>query len=137
MTHTATAKMSVTRKRRAAGIAAAVCAFVTLAPETSIAGGVWIEPTYITRIGLDPSGNAYIQVTPSTPNPIAGYAAPACATNTGWQAAFNATTPAGQAFLSMAISARLARAPVRLVGSGVCNVHPQVETISYLDILQP
>jgi hypothetical protein len=127
--------LSKLRKKRAASIALVVCGFLGVAPQVASAGGVWIEPTYITRIGLDPSGNAYVQVTPSTPNAVAGYAVPACAVNTGWQAVFNATTPAGQAFLSMAMSARLARTPVRLIGSGVCTVHPQVETISYLDIL--
>jgi hypothetical protein len=123
------------RKKRAASIAFVVCGSCGVAPQIASAGGVWIEPTYIMRSGLDPIGNAYVQVTPSTPNAVAGYTVPACAVNAGWQTAFNATTPAGQAFLSMAMSARLARTPVRLIGSGVCTVHPQVETISYLDIL--
>jgi hypothetical protein len=127
--------LSKRHKKRAASIALVVCGVLELAPMSSIAGGVWIEPTYITRIGLDPGGLAFVQVSPKIPNTVAGYAAPACAVNADWQGVFNAATPTGQAFLSMAISARLARTPVRLIGTGACSLHGQVETLGYLDIL--
>ena len=121
------------RKKRAASIAFVICGFSGVAPQVATATGIWVEPTFITRIGLNPSGIAFLQVSPKIP--IAGNVAPACVVNTDWQGAFDATTPAGQAFLSMAMSARLARTPVRLIGSGACTVHGQVETLSYLDIL--
>jgi hypothetical protein len=74
---------------------------------------------------------------PATPISHPSYPNPACATGspTGWQAIFNGTTPAGQAMLSVALSAKLSRTPVRIVSNGTCAIHPNIEGVSYIDIL--
>jgi hypothetical protein len=95
------------------------------------------EPVIITRISIDASGNAYLMVSPPTPVVHPSVPPAVCGANspTGWQAVFNSSTPAGQAMLSLALSAKLSRTPVRIVGNGVCVIHGNIEGVSYLDIL--
>lgn len=96
------------------------------------AAGLW-EPATITRISVNAGGVAFIRLDPRASN--AGHVKAACSTNGFWEAAFDASTPAGQAMLSLALSAKLSKAPVRVVGSGTCPAFASVEGISFLDIL--
>lgn len=100
-------------------------------------GNSLYEPVLITRISIDASGNAYLMTSPNVPDNHPSYPTPACAVGnpTGYQAIFSAQTPGGQAMLSVALSARLSKTPVRIVSNGVCTFHPNIEGISYLDIL--
>ncbi len=101
-------------------------------PMPASAAGLW-EPATITRISVSSGGIAFLRVAPSASN--AGHVKAACSTNGLWQVAFDASTPAGQAMLSLALSAHLSKKPVRVVGSGTCSANAGVEGVSYLDIL--
>ncbi len=90
------------------------------------AAGLW-EPATITRISVSAGGIAFLRLDPSASN--AGHVKAACSTNGLWQVAFDATTPAGQAMLSLALSAKLSKHSVRVVGSGACSANPGVEGI--------
>lgn len=103
-----------------------------LAPLPVKASGFW-EPVTITRISVNSTGVAFIRVDPRASN--AGYVKAACSTNGFWEVAFDASTPAGQAMLSLALSAKLSKNPVRIVGSGTCPAFASVEGVSYFDIL--
>lgn len=96
------------------------------------AAGLW-EPATIKRISVDANGIAFLELDPGAPN--AGHVKAACSINGFWEAAFDATTPAGQALLSLALSANLSKKPVRVVGSGTCPAFGSIEGVSYLDIL--
>ncbi|GAA0464059.1 hypothetical protein GCM10009096_00650 [Parasphingorhabdus litoris] len=106
-------------------------AVLTLATPAT-AAGLW-EPATITRISVNSVGVAFLELDPGAPN--TGYAKAACSNNGLWEVAFDASTPAGQAMLSLALSAHLAKKPVRVVGSGTCSANAGVEGIFYLDIL--
>lgn len=101
-------------------------------PMPASAAGLW-EPATITRISVSAGGIAFLRLDPSAPN--AGHVKAACSTNGLWQVAFDASTPAGQAMLSLALSANLSKKPVRVVGSGTCPANAGVEGISFFDIL--
>ena len=98
-----------------------------LSTTPACAGGYW-EPVTIAEVRTDSDGLAYISVTPPAARTnVSGFTVAACSTNGQYQLVFSVTTPAGQAMLSTALSAKLARAPVRVVGSGTCLLHPAIE----------
>ncbi|MEP2103958.1 MAG: hypothetical protein ABJP02_17665 [Parasphingorhabdus sp.] len=101
-------------------------------PMPASAAGLW-EPATITRISVNSGGTAFLRLDPISTN--VGYVKAGCSTNGLWQVAFDASTPAGQAMLSLALSAHLSKKPVRVVGSGTCPANAGVEGISFFDIL--
>lgn len=101
-------------------------------PMPAKAAGLW-EPATITRISLRVDGVTFIRVDLRTSN--AGHVKAACSINGYWDVAFDASTAAGQAMLSLALSAKLSKHPVRVTGSGTCPAYPSIEGISFLEIL--
>jgi hypothetical protein len=115
-------------------------AFLILLNGSPAAAEMYYEPAVITRIAVDSNNVAFIRLEPvsGASGPLtsaAGHAVATCSTHGYWQATFNVSTASGQAMLAVALSARLARLPVRVVGANGCPYHPQVEGIYVLDIL--
>ncbi len=101
-------------------------------PVPANAAGLW-DPATITRISVSAGGVAFINVEPGASK--AGHVKAACSVNGFWEVAFDATTPTGQAMLSLAVSAKLSKSPVRITGSGTCPAWGSVEGIAWIDIL--
>ena len=90
-----------------------------------------VEPVKITRIANNSEGSTFLRV--SQRAPYSG--SPSCAVaGSGWDFTFNASTPAGQAMLSVALSAYLNDKSIRVVGTGTCA--SSTETLYVVDILE-
>lgn len=90
-----------------------------------------VEPVKITRIANNSEGNTFLRV--SQRAPYSG--SPSCAVaGSGWDFTFNASTSAGQAMLSVALSAYLNGKSIRVVGTGTCA--SSTEMLYVVDILE-
>ncbi|MEO9600701.1 hypothetical protein [Parasphingorhabdus sp.] len=101
-------------------------------PSVANAAGHW-NPVVVERVGLNQHGTAFITVDTSTST--ATSTPPACSTNGYWHVAFDAKTATGQALLSMAISAKLSKNPVRLIGNNICDAYSTIEGVNVLDLI--
>jgi hypothetical protein len=115
-------------------------AALVLMHSSAASAGMYYEPAVITRVAVDNNNIAFIRLEPVLPasGPLtsaAGWPVATCSTQGYWQATFNVSTASGQAMLALALSARLAHSPVRVVGGIGCPYHSQIEGITVLDIL--
>lgn len=98
----------------------------TMAPASAQS---YVEPVRIARLAVDNQGIAFMQL--STRPPYTGR--PACATSTGWDFIFPASTEIGQTLLSMALTSRMNQPLLRIVGTGTCLQN--IELVAVIDIL--
>lgn len=89
----------------------------------------YVEPVKITRIANDSEGYPFLRVSQRAPYP----GSPSCTGPASWDFIFNASTPAGQAMLSVALSAYLNNKSLRIVGLGSCI--NSIESVNVVDIL--
>lgn len=88
-----------------------------------------VEPVRIARLAVDKQGVAFMQL--STRPPYTGR--PVCATSTGWDFIFVASTDVGQTLLSMALTSKMNQPLLRIVGTGTCLQN--IELVEVIDIL--
>ncbi len=98
---------------------------------TSFAGNMVGTVTGLKNAAASTSKVIYIKVAPA----LNGDNGAACATHITWDFAFDVTTNLGNSILSMALVSYSTGKPVQVNGTGVCDLHGQVETLDSI-ILQ-
>ena len=97
---------------------------------TGLALAGTIDPTSISRLMVDENygDKLFIDATLSHSNPME------CQTNNSWEFVLDMSTPQGEHYYSMLLTAYATKQPVLLGGAGVCTHHGDIEDLRRIEL---